>query len=55
MATLVVAALIVSSVEAEVYIVTVEGDPVVRYRGSIPGFEATVVSKQKFDSTRFGN
>ena len=46
-ATLVVAALIVSSVAEEVYIVTVEEDPVVWYRGSIPRFEATTVSKQK--------
>lgn len=49
-AALIAAAFVVSSVEAEVYIVTVEGDPVIGYRGSIPGFEATAVSGQKFDS-----
>eukprot|EP01018_Ginkgo_biloba_P027150 Gb_21511 [translate_table: standard] len=46
------AALVLDSGKAEVYIVTVEGDPVVRYRGHIPGFEATaVVTGQKFNAT----
>ncbi|KAH9306825.1 hypothetical protein KI387_011229, partial [Taxus chinensis] len=40
-----------NSVKAEVYIVTVDGDPVVGYTGSIPGFEATAVSGGKIDAT----
>ena len=41
--------------ELEVYIVTIEGDPVISYRGDIDGFEATAVdsdSDQKLDVTR---
>jgi hypothetical protein len=41
--------------ESEVYIVTIEGDPVISYRGDIDGFEATSVdsdSDQKLDVTR---
>ena len=41
--------------ESEVYIVTIEGDPVISYRGDIDGFEATAVdsdSDQKLDVTR---
>lgn len=39
--------------KSEVYIVTVEGDPVISYRGGINGFEATAVeSDQKLDVTR---
>lgn len=40
-------------VKSEVYIVTIEGDPVISYRGDIDGFEATAVeSDQKLDVTR---
>ena len=41
--------------ESEVYIVTIEGDPVISYRGDIDDFEATNVdsdSDQKLDVTR---
>ena len=41
--------------ESEVYIVTIEGDPVISYRGDIDDFEATDVdsdSDQKLDVTR---
>ncbi|KVI01431.1 Peptidase S8A, DUF1034 C-terminal [Cynara cardunculus var. scolymus] len=39
--------------KCEVYIVTIEGDPVISYRGGIDGFEATAVeSDQKLDVTR---
>lgn len=39
--------------KSEVYIVTIEGDPVISYRGGIDGFEATAVeSDQKLDVTR---
>ncbi|XP_065849441.1 subtilisin-like protease SBT2.5 [Euphorbia lathyris] len=31
------------SVKAEIYIATMEGEPVISYRGGIPGFEATAV------------
>ncbi|KAI3827664.1 hypothetical protein L1987_01745 [Smallanthus sonchifolius] len=38
--------------KSEVYIVTVEGDPVISYRGGIDGFEATAVeSDEKLDVT----
>lgn len=40
--------------DAEIYIVTVEGDPVVSYTGGIDGFEATAVdSDKKIDSNRY--
>uniref|UniRef100_A0A0C9S508 TSA: Wollemia nobilis Ref_Wollemi_Transcript_22002_2984 transcribed RNA sequence n=1 Tax=Wollemia nobilis TaxID=56998 RepID=A0A0C9S508_9CONI len=45
------ASLVVNSVQAEIYIVTVDGDPVVGYKGSIPGFEATAVFGSKIDTT----
>lgn len=41
--------------KAEIYIVTVEGEPVVSYRGGVNGFEATAVesdSDEKIDVTR---
>lgn len=41
--------------EAEVYIVTVEGEPVISYKGGVVGFEATAVeydSDEKIDVTR---
>jgi len=39
--------------KAEVYIVTMEGEPVISYTGGIPGFEATAVeSDEKLDATR---
>ncbi|XP_042504164.1 subtilisin-like protease SBT2.5 [Macadamia integrifolia] len=38
--------------KAEVYIVTMEGDPVVSYRGGVEGFEATAAeSDEKIDAT----
>jgi len=41
--------------EAEIYIVTVEGEPIVSYRGGVDGFEATAVESDddhKLDSSR---
>lgn len=41
--------------KAEIYIVTLEGEPVISYRGGVDGFEATAVepdSDEKIDSTR---
>ncbi|KAF5725950.1 Subtilisin-like serine protease 3 isoform 1 [Tripterygium wilfordii] len=39
-------------VKAEIYLVTVEGDPVISYRGGVPGFEATAVeTDENFDPT----
>lgn len=39
--------------QAEVYIVTIEGEPVISYTGGIDGLEATAVeSDEKIDSTR---
>lgn len=41
-------------VKAEVYIVTVEGEPIISYTGGIDGFEATAVeSEEKIDTTRY--
>ncbi|CAN4084698.1 unnamed protein product [Withania somnifera] len=38
--------------KAEIYIVTVEGEPVISYKGGIDGFEATAVeSDEKIDTT----
>ncbi|MCI77031.1 subtilisin-like protease, partial [Trifolium medium] len=40
--------------KAEVYIVTVEGEPIISYTGGIDGFEATAVdSDEKIDTTRY--
>lgn len=40
--------------EAEVYIVTVEGEPIISYTGGVDGFEATAVeSDEKIDTTRY--
>ena len=39
--------------KAEVYIVTVEGEPIISYKGGENGFEATAVeSDEKLDTTR---
>lgn len=41
--------------KAEIYIVTLEGEPVISYRGGVSGFEATAVesdSDEKIDVTR---
>lgn len=39
---------------AEVYIITVEGEPIISYRGGDNGFEATAVeSDDKIDTTRY--
>lgn len=38
---------------AEIYIVTVDGEPIISYRGGDNGFEATAVdSDEKIDTTR---
>ncbi|KAL6977828.1 hypothetical protein U1Q18_026613, partial [Sarracenia purpurea var. burkii] len=38
--------------EAEIYIVTVEGEPVISYKGGVDGFKATAVeSDEKIDVT----
>lgn len=42
--------------KAEIYIVTVEGEPVISYKGGINGFEATAVesdSDEKIDVSRY--
>lgn len=40
--------------KAEVYIVRVEGEPVISYKGGVDGFEATVVeSDEKMDVNRY--
>jgi len=50
---IVVSALLVSG-DAEIYIVTVEGEPVISYTGGINGFEATAVeSDEKIDTERY--
>ena len=42
--------------KSEIYIVTMEGEPVVSYKGGIDGFEATAVeSDEKLDVTRLVN
>lgn len=39
---------------AEIYIVMIEGDPVISYKGGVNGFEATAVdSDEKIDVTRY--
>jgi hypothetical protein len=41
-------------VKAEIYIVTVEGEPIISYSGGIDEFEATAVeSDEKIDTTRY--
>ena len=43
----------VVSGKAEIYIVTVEGEPIISYKGGENGFEATAVeSDEKLDTTR---
>ena len=40
--------------KAEIYIVTIEGEPIVSYKGDLDGFEATAMeSNEKIDPTRF--
>lgn len=40
--------------KAEIYIVTVEGEPIISYTGGVDGFEATAVeSDEKIDTTRY--
>lgn len=40
--------------KAEVYIVRVEGEPIISYKGGVDGFEATAVeSDEKIDTTRY--
>lgn len=49
--TIVLSALLII-VKAEVYIVTIEGEPVISYKGGVNGFEATAVeSDEKIDPT----
>jgi len=49
----VVSALLVYG-DAEIYIVTVEGEPIISYTGGTDGFEATAVeSDEKIDSERY--
>lgn len=46
---------LVVSGKAEIYIVTVEGEPIVSYKGGENGFKATAVesdSDEKLDTTR---
>jgi len=50
---IVLSALLVSG-DAEVYIVTVEGEPIISYTGGIDGFKATAVeSDEEIDTTRY--
>ena len=51
---IVLLAIVVGSVRSEVYIVTIEGEPIISYRGDIDGFEATVVESddEQIDTTR---
>ena len=47
-------ALLVVVLKAEIYIVTIEGEPIISYKGDIDGFEATAVeSDEKIDTTRY--
>lgn len=40
--------------KADVYIVTIEGEPIISYKGGVDGFEATAVeSDEKIDTTRY--
>lgn len=51
----VVSALLIT-VTAEVYIVTMEGDPIISYKGGENGFEATAVeSDEKIDTSRYSD
>lgn len=52
-AVLVVLLGLVVAGKADIYIVTVEGEPIISYKGGENGFEATVVeSDEKLDTTR---
>ncbi|KAK8635449.1 hypothetical protein V6N13_004186 [Hibiscus sabdariffa] len=49
---LVVLLVLVAGVKADIYIVTVEGEPIISYKGGENGFEATAVeSDEKLDTT----
>lgn len=51
---LIVVLALVVSVKGEIYIVTVEGEPIISYTGGIDEFEATAVeSDEKVDTTRY--
>jgi len=51
---LIVVFALVVSVKGEIYIVTVEGEPIISYTGGIDEFEATAVeSDEKIDTTRY--
>lgn len=51
---LIVVLALVVSVKGEIYIVTVEGEPIISYTGGIDEFEATAVeSDEKIDTTRY--
>ena len=42
------------TISAEIYIVTMEGDPIISYKGGVNGFEATAVeSDEKIDTSRY--
>ena len=44
--------------KAEIYMVMIEGEPVISYKGGVMGFEATAVdsdSDEKIDVTRYWN
>lgn len=49
-----VVSVLLVTVTAEVYIVTMEGDPIISYKGGENGFEATAVeSDEKIDTSRY--
>lgn len=40
--------------KAEIYIATIEGEPIISYKGGVDGFEAIAVeSDEKIDTTRY--
>lgn len=50
---IILSALLVSGKE-EIYIATIEGEPIISYTGGIDGFEATAVeSDEKIDTRRY--
>lgn len=45
---------LLSTVTADVYIVTMEGDPIISYQGGENGYEATAVeSDERIDTSRY--
>lgn len=51
---LIVLSVLLVSGKGEIYIVTVEGEPIISYTGGIDEFEATAVeSDEKIDTTRY--